>query len=71
MLVRDKVCIYVSIHAFQSASSQVLQAKLDAMLVEQRKRDAATMSSVHFRGNSVTVKEESVSTFGDPAWGRA
>ena len=35
------------------------------MLVEQRKRDAATMRSVNFRGSTVAVKEESVSVLGD------
>ena len=55
---------YVQLHMCmpsQSATSQVLQTKLDAMLLEKRKRDASTMRSVHFRGNSVDVKEETVS----------
>jgi len=43
-----------------SATSQVLQTKLDAMLLEKRKRDASTMRSVHFRGSSVDVKEEPI-----------
>ena len=59
------VCMPACVHICQSASSQVLQAKLDAMLVEQRKRDAATMRSVNFRGSTVAVKEESVSVLGD------